>query len=295
MNIMMSSGKRWLCLWLLTFLVLGGSCDGGSAEAREASSKRRWRVIVIVPETHLSRPRIPDPAVETEVCRQLIEEGYKVIDQDRIKELRDSAVMDRIREGGPQATKEAVQLGRRFGADLFITGEAFTQEVSRQTVETDLGPVVQIRCRARVELKGIRMDSGEKFYAGSIQKTGSPEPTEELASKACLEQAASSLCPEVLDKCAGLASSEGQHVELEVRGVGSISLANQLTRAIEQLPGVLEIDPGDYDARTYFTELYLEKSQLRAFAGRLETTPALKRFRLRVESSSGTKIVAYCK
>jgi hypothetical protein len=288
--------KVLLSLLLIAAGLLNGwAAATGSAAPSETSQKRRWKVIILVPETHLSQPRIPDPAVETELSRQLIDAGYKVLDDDRIKQLRYSDVVDRIVRGGPDAIKDALQLCRRFGADVLVTGEAFSQVASRQTVQTDLGPVTQIRCRARVELKAIRMDSGEKFYADAIQKTGTPEPTEELSSKACLQQAAAAIAPSLLDKCDGLSLSDTQRVELQVRGLTSFSQSNALIIALEKLPGVKDVDPGEFNAHTLFTEVQLNKDQLRAFPARLETDPALKRFHITVQSVSGTKIICNSK
>jgi hypothetical protein len=284
---------RTSVLLLLITLCGAGSLVPGAAQA--PSKARRWRVMVIVPEQHLARPRIPDPAVETMICEQLINAGYKVIDQDRIADLRYSAVIDRIQAGGPGTAKELAQLRRKFGADILITGEAFTQEVQRQTVETDAGPLLNIRCRARVELKGIRMDTGEKIYADSIQKTGAPEPTVELSSKACLEMAAEEMAPEMLQKLDKLAFGTTQQIELEVRNVGSLARANQIEGLLRRVPGVQDVIPGDYDANTYSTEISISKMAVRSFATRLEIAPALKKFNMKVQSANGSKIIVNCK
>ena len=283
-----------LALILLTLLV--PLFVPGPAQAQAANRRaRRWRVMVIVPETHLYKPRIPDPAVETMLSKQLIDAGYKVVDQGRISDLRYSRVMDRILQGGTVSKAEVIRLGRRFGADILITGEAFSQLVTRQNVTTDLGPVDEIRCRARVELRGIRMDTGEKIYADSIQKTGSADSTEELASKACLEQAAEDISAGLLDKLGKLAFSGSRQIEISVRGLGSQSQALQLEQALSTLPGVQDVSPGDFDAGTDETEVTLGSSAVRAFAARLETDPRLRRFRLHVQSANGSKIIANCK
>src|SRR5437879_2893850 len=183
----MKSTAYSLLFTLLAFVAVPSAAQNASPPTR------RWRVIIIVPEQHLSRPRIPDPAVESTLSRLLIDAGFKVIDQDRIKEHRYSAQVDRIIKGGPDDTREAMQIGRRFGAAIFLTGEAFTQEVSRQRIETDLGIVDRVACRARIELRAIRVDTGERIYSDSMQRTGPPDATVELASKICLEQAADAM------------------------------------------------------------------------------------------------------
>ena len=277
---------------LLAGLLAGLTLLPSVAGAAPSSPARRWRVMVIIPETHLARPRIPDPAAETMINKILIDAGYKVVDQGRIKEIRYSAVMDRILKGGPNAAREAAQLGRKFGADLLVTGEALSQFVTQQQVETELGTVNRIRCKARVELKAIRMDTGEMVFADAAHRTGTPELTEELASKICLQQAAESLEESLLSKLDRLAYAGDLQVELEVRGIASVALAQQLEQTLSRLPGVLEVGEGDYDARTYSTELRLSRPALKGFAGKLETTPALKRFRLNVQSSSSSRIIA---
>jgi len=283
-----------LALILLTLLV--PLFVPGPAQAQAANRRaRRWRVMVIVPETHLYKPRIPDPAVETMLSKQLIDAGYKVVDQGRIGDLRYSRVMDRILQGGPASKAEVIRLGRRFGADILITGEAFSQLVTRQNVTTDLGPVDEIRCRARVELRGIRMDTGEKIYADSIQKTGSVDSTEELASKACLEQAAEDISAGLLDKLGKLAFSDSRQIEVSIRGLGSQSQALQLEHILSGLPGVQDVSPGDFDSGTDETEVTVGSSAVRTFATHLETDPRLRRFHLHIQSANGSKIIANCK
>ena len=47
------------------------------------SQIKKFRVAVVIPEQHLSEP-IPDPAGETEVIRQLIKEGFRVVDAKQV-------------------------------------------------------------------------------------------------------------------------------------------------------------------------------------------------------------------
>ncbi|HZO88029.1 MAG TPA: hypothetical protein VFB38_06780 [Chthonomonadaceae bacterium] len=200
--------------------------------------------------------------------------------------------MDRILQGRADAKKEAIQIGRRFGADILVTGEAFTQEATRRMVDTDLGRLERVQCRGRLELKAIRVDTGEKIYSDALHKTGSPDATEELASKICLQQLGEEISEGLMRKLDKLALSPTRHIELEVRGIGSVSLANALEKALSKLEGVQEINPGDYNARIYETEVLLSTLSLRDFAARLETAPSLRRFHLHVQSASGSKIIA---
>lgn len=279
---------------LLLCVVAAGAAQAQDEDAAAARLKRRWRVMVIVPETHLARPRIPDPAVETELCRQLIDAGYKVIDQDRIKDLRYSAVVDRIIDGGPTAKKEAIQLMRRFGADVLVTGEAFSEEALRSNITTELGTVQGIRCRARVELKAIRMDTGEKFFADSMHRTGPPEPGEALSSKAALRDAAEAVGPKMLEKFDKIALSATQAIELHVRGIGSAARGGDLEEALARVPGIVDVAPGEMDGGEYHIEIEVEKTAIRGLARALESTPGLRAFKMKAQSVSGSKIIVNC-
>lgn len=286
--------SRLDCLALaLMIAMLWGAAPAGAQSA--GPNARHWRVIVIVPEQHLAAPRIPDPAVETALCRRLIDADYKVIDQDRYSDLRYSEQMDRVARGGPGADQEAARIGRKFGADLFVTGQAFTQEVSRQNVQTDLGNVTRIRCRARIELRAIRMDTAERVYVDSIQQTGPPDATVELSSKACLEEAADVMAPALLRKLDRLALGSTQSIDIQVRGMADIARAHALETAIRGLGGVLEVSPGNYEAHTWEAEVVLDKKAAADFAARLQEAPALRRFKLMVMSASGSRIVAVCR
>jgi len=274
-------------------LVPGSSA---SLRAQDAAGKaRHWRVIVLIPETHLQRPRIPDPACETEICHQLIDAGFKVVDQDRVSALRYSAVEDRILTGGPQAAKDIIRLGRRFGADVLVTGRAFSEEAVQRTVQTDLGPVMQIQCRCRVEIKAIRMDTAEIIYSDAIQRTGSPEPAVELSSKACLQEGAGAICPAIIRKLDGLALSTTRYVELEARQLHGVTEAQDLEDALARVPGIVDVSPGDYGAHADQIEIKVEVNVLRTLARRLETAPSLKRFHMTVQSASNSRIIVNCK
>jgi hypothetical protein len=261
----------------------------GSAWASQEKA-RRWKVIVIVPEKHLTQPRIPDPAAETALCKALADAGYKVMDQDRVRELRSNAVEDRILRGGKGAEEECKRLARKFGADVLVTGEAFSQLVQRRQVETDLGQVTQFVCRARVELKAIRMDTGERFFSDAIQKSGEPELTEELGSKACLGEAGEELSSKLIEKMGALSAGSTAFVEVEVRNV-SFTEGAAIREALRKSSGVVDVDQGEFEAKTWSMEITVRKSALPSIAAAFEANPLMRKRKLSVQSASKSKIV----
>lgn len=266
--------------------------ESASARARA----RQWRVIVLIPEKHLAEIRVPDPAAETAVRKELIDAGYKVIDQERINVLRSDAVIDRILQQGKESKSEVIKLGRRFGADVLVIGEAFTQQegAARQVV-TDLGTVTRLQCRGRLELRAYRTDSAEIFFSDSQHLTGAPDATVELASKTCLTQLGEHIAGPLLKKLSGLSASRTQQIEMVVQKVASATVALDLEGMIGRMAGVKDIGPGEYLAHTDTFEITIEKESVLSFLTSLETAPNLKKFHLTIQSRSASRIVLQSK
>ena len=288
----MNTLRKFLLASAFLFMVTISSVASAQDDRTPEAKSRRWKVMVLVREQHIDRPRIPDPAVETALSKALIESGYKLVDRQRVAEIRNSDVIDKLLAGGPNAVREARKLGAKYGADLLITGEAFTQEVSRSVVNTDLGSVLRIYCRGRIEVRGIRLDTGEIFWSDSITKTGSPESTVELSSKTCLEQGGDAIAPSLLIKMNKLALSPTVHVELIVKNVPTLSVSRDIEKAIRALSGVKDVGEGDFTAHTYSTEIQLPSGSARDFAAMIESASTLKKYHLHIDSANGSKIVA---
>ena len=116
------------------------------------------RIMVIIPEEHLQSP-IPDPAAETEIIKNLVSNGYRVVDQKQIAAIRYSEKVKKMAEGDVNA---AVEIGAQYGADIIITGEAFSQLQSNNIRNSGL-----TSCGSRVEFRVIKVDNGEIVAAGS--------------------------------------------------------------------------------------------------------------------------------
>ena len=130
------------------------------------------KVMVILPEFHISE-RIPDPAAETEINRKLIESGFKVVD---------AAMYATIKNGtrfidASHNPKAAISLGKEFGADIVIYGEAFSQRTGLQGS--------QVSCRARVEVKAVRTDDASIIAAHGLE-AGALDNAEFVAAKSAL-------------------------------------------------------------------------------------------------------------
>lgn len=275
-----------------TFASLLAACAALSLAAPVAAQEpiRRWTVVVVVPEQHLAR-RVPDPAVETRLNEVLLEAGFRVVDKQRIRKIVNNAVLDRLLQGGPAAVREALRIAQRVGADVVVTGEAFSQRVAGRTVTTDLGTTDIVYCRARLELRAYRADTGELSYSGSTHMTGEQEMTEELASKSAFVAAADELAPKLIQNLKRLPAVDRGIIRIEVIGLGAATGA-ALREELRKVPGVLDVAPADLEAGQVSIEITVRKATIPRIPVLLETAPNLKRFRLKVEKSTKSQIVA---
>ena len=142
------------------------------------SPEHKPRIMVIIPEQHLQRRRIPDPAAETAVIRQFVENDFWVVDQSQIEEIRYN---DELRLALQGDDNTAITIGKQFDAEVLIIGEAFSQRAnfsSRGLVE----------CNARVEARAIRVDTGQILATRGLTATAI-DTSEEIASKKSLAEA----------------------------------------------------------------------------------------------------------
>lgn len=146
--------------------------------------KHKPRVMVVIPEQHLTRRRVPDPAGETEIIKRLLQKGFKVVDQSQVKRIRYN---DQVRAALTGDDKTAAKIGLQYGAEVIIIGEAFSEFATKGGV---LGNMIS--CRARVEARAIRTDTGEIIAAEGKQAAGI-DISENIAGKKALQNAGGQL------------------------------------------------------------------------------------------------------
>lgn len=164
------------------------------------------RVMVIIPEEHLRRA-IPDPAAETEIIRQLLEAGFRLVDQGQVTRVRESEVLRQALAGDEEAYQ---RLGAEYDADLLVIGEAFSELVG-----TYHG---FFSCRARVEVRVVRTDTGEILAAHGIHESG-VDITESAASKKSLAEAGATMAGYLISVLPASLADSSRSVQLVLQGV----------------------------------------------------------------------------
>lgn len=144
------------------------------------------KIMVILPEFHITR-RIPDPAGETEINRKLIEAGFQVIDPAIYATIKNSAKF----VDAAKNPAEAISMGKQFGADIVIFGEAFSQLAGTTNGQTS--------CRARVEVRAVKTADAVMLAANGLE-AGALDIAEFVAAKSALRSAAALTADYILDQ-----------------------------------------------------------------------------------------------
>jgi hypothetical protein len=139
--------------------------------------------LIIIPETVITTPRVPDPAAETEMIGGFADAGFSVLaialDRNSLEVLR---AVDAVKSGNLLPAQE---IGRRFGVHVIIIGEAFA-ETSGQRVEG------LVSSSGRVEAWAVRTDESVIIAAKDFHASARDIfPT--IAGKAALRRAGGKL------------------------------------------------------------------------------------------------------
>ncbi len=251
---------------------------------KELGVLRKWRVMVVIPETHLQRIRIPDPAAETEIVRRLVEAGFSVVDQASVRALRYTPLALQAAEGDMDAIR---QLGKRFGVDILIVGEAFSQLTGRTPIRDEVLKTTTelVSCRARVEVRAVRVDTLEVVAAEGAHASGA-EATEELASKKALQIAGASIAASLLDTLITLPAPRLKVVKIVLSGWKNREQAGQFEEALRRLPQLHSVVHLDYDQGTNICQVETSAEVAAQLARILEQHPSLKPFRISIIKDS---------
>ncbi len=227
---------------------------------------KKPRVMVIIPETHIGM-KPPDPAGETEIIRQLLQKGFKVVDQTQVRKIRDGDQVKKALEGD---VKAAQLLGQQHGAEVLIMGEAFSEGAMRGG-----GLANMVSVRARLEARAIRTDTGEILAADGAFAPGL-DISEQIAGKKALAAAGGkwveAAFPVILDRWSKEVSGENS-VQIVISGLSFAQLAKFKEVLAQQVRGVKDLQQRSFTANVATLDVDL-KGSAQAMADEL----ALKNF-----------------
>jgi hypothetical protein len=139
---------------------------------------KKPRVMVIISEASLGS-RFGNPAGETEIIRQLLQNGIKVVDQEQTQHIRQSDHVRKVLEGDIEAAK---RIGLQYGAEVLIVGQAAGEVAMRGK---EFGGLIS--ARARLQARAIRADTGAILVADGQAAPGVDIEVQAATKKALAE------------------------------------------------------------------------------------------------------------
>lgn len=219
------------------------------------------RIGVVINE-HYRRP-IPDPAAETAVIDQLTEAGFRrIVDPNAVAQIRRSDTLKAIMRGDEQAASQMMLKDRM---DYLIIGEGFAEYADR-----DRGSGI-FSCRARVEARLIKVDTGEIIAAQGFHH-GGIDVTESTAAKKALNNAGKAAGKYFAEKLLAEAAHPEKGMQIKVMGVNDYSIVNVLHRSIRQQAGITNVFLRDFQQGTALLDINYTGS-LSVLAEQLEAMP----------------------
>ncbi len=244
---------------------------------RQNGILREWRVMVIIPEHHISRP-VPDPAAETEILRQCVAAGFKTVDPASYRDLRYSG------KKYFKDPKKGVMLARRKGADILVTGEAFSERARDATGSYMSGLVA---CNARVEIRAVLADSAEILFADAY---ATPVPylhtSEAVAAKNALQGAGEELGKKLIEALGAKLTTLSRPTVVEAGPFPSLKLSKKFQRALKKLPGVKKVHREQYDSGHLVLEVQVSSDEAEKLDAAIEEKISLPGCELLVEGAA---------
>lgn len=234
------------------------SLDPITDRLAKAGLTRRWRIMVVVPETHLRRPRIPDPAAETAIVSELLKNKYRLMDQSLASKIRYDDDIAAASHGDTEAIKRVFS---RSKADILVTGEAISQWAE------NLNNMVS--CRARVELKAIRRDTGE-IISSIGEQQGGVDITEEMAAKTALERAGREASKQLLYDLAVLPASADLNVQMVVTDCEGISTLSSIENKLREVSGIRSVQRDEFEDGIGYLELTVDSASINDIQSKVE-------------------------
>ena len=134
------------------------------------------------------------------MIRKFTENGFKVVDPNQIRQAHASEPGGGLLHGDPAA---AAAIGRQYGAELVIVGEAFSNDAR---VSYGL-----YTCRSTAEIRMLDVDTATIFIAKSQTGSGS-DLTENMASQKAFQNAGELLADYLMEYIANQWNKTGSQI-----------------------------------------------------------------------------------
>lgn len=202
------------------------------------------RIGVIIPEYYIDP--IPNPAVETAIIDKLNEAGFRrVVDSRQLTAIRNSNAAKAIGRGD---LATALSIATSNQLDYLVIGEAFSEYAG-----SDAGYNIK-SCRARVEVKLIKVDTGEIIAAQGFH-SGGIDITESTAAKKSLQNAGNLAGTFFVEKLLTYATNPEKGLQLKITNISNYNKVSIIERSLKQMNGVKNVFIREYKMGTVLLDI----------------------------------------
>ena len=180
-----------------------------------------------------------------------------------------------------------------FSADILIVGEAIAERNDQQ-----VAGLASVLSRARVEIRAIRMDTGEILAADAEQGPGR-DLSEILAGKNALQNTSKILAPRFISMMASQVAlrslspnSRSIPMQIEIGGWNSLGEAQAFLIDLQKVSGINAANRTDFRGGILFATVECPNWAADDLAIQLESAAILKKYRIAVQTASKAKIEA---
>jgi len=235
------------------------------------------RIGVIIPEYYLHP--IPDSAAETAIINKLTEAGFRrIVDSRQLTTIRNFDIFAAVGRGDLTA---ALQVATSHQLDYLVIGEAFSEYAG-----SDAGYNIK-SCRARVEAKLIKVDTGEIIATQGFHSSGL-DITEFTAAKKSLQNVGNLAGKFFVDKLLAYASNPEKGLQIKIININNYNKVSTIERLLKQMSGVTHVFIRDYKAGTVLLDINYTGTNT-AMASMLES---MEPIHLKVMETSNSIILA---
>ena len=236
---------------------------------------KKPKVMILISERHW---QASSPAIETEVIKRFTEKGYKVIDPNQIRSAHPSEPPAGLLHGDPAA---AATIGRQYGAELVIVGEAHTNDT-----RISYGLYTS---RATSEIRILDVDTATIFLAHSETGKGS-DLTQSMAIQKAFQNTGELLADHLTKQIADRWKKSGKKEYGVSLVVGELTFSQlvQLEQVLHNWRGIDAINLRSFEAGTAVIGVETRHSA-QHLAAQLVTKP-LNQFSLDVKNFNTMQI-----
>jgi len=216
--------------------------------------------------------RMESRDAEDAVVRELLNSGYRVIDESRLAELRRDEAAARAAEGDKRSL---ARIKQEYNADLFVTGNARANYIDSAAQ----GGVGFYRSRGHVDYRAYYTDTAEILIAHHASAEVLDQ-SKSLSVAKSLRTAGERAGSDIAERMLIAPAAMTPFVSVKITNLARLSQAAELENGIKRLRGVTSVKRHRYTGGTLELDVFVKSEYRDALPEAIESSQVGKRYGL---------------